>query len=167
MKHNPPEFVRYVADHFRPIEAMCRERVRFSRDDEIAAFLHRFEEDDKNVTRLIGRMREVGVLRELAGLWSPPPFLMKFLEGLEARSALASRKVIQGWVEALRCEHNDWCGIVAESRAMVASVGVGSVALGGGPEAVPACETGRSYLLRCPSCHFTIRSSSSGRDSAA
>lgn len=102
MKHNASEFVNFLASHFRPIEAMCRERMRFSRDDEIAAFLHRFEDDDKNVTRLIGRMREVGVLRELAGLWSPPPFLANFLENLAARSALASPQVIQGWIEAIR-----------------------------------------------------------------
>lgn len=70
MKHNAAEFVNFLSSHFRPIEAMCRERVRFSRDDEIVAFLHRFEEDDKNVSKLIGRMREVGVLRELTGLWS-------------------------------------------------------------------------------------------------
>lgn len=104
MKHNAAEFVNFLSSHFRPIEAMCRERVRFSRDDEIAAFLHRFEEDDKNVSKLIGRMREVGVLRELAGLWSPPPFLMKFLESLAARNALASPQVVQGWIESLR----DW-----------------------------------------------------------
>lgn len=104
MKHNASEFVNFLASHFRPIEAMCRERVRFSRDDEIAVFLHRFEDDDKNVTKLIGRMREVGVLRELAGLWSPPPFVMKFLESLAARNALASPQVVQGWIESLR----DW-----------------------------------------------------------
>ena len=62
MKRNAAEFVNFLASHLRPIEAMYRERVRFGCDDEIAAFLHRFEEDDKNVSKLIGRMREVGVL---------------------------------------------------------------------------------------------------------
>jgi hypothetical protein len=30
MKHNAAEFVNFLSNHFRPIEAMCRERVRFS-----------------------------------------------------------------------------------------------------------------------------------------
>ncbi|MCA9125641.1 MAG: hypothetical protein KDB22_01105 [Planctomycetales bacterium] len=102
MKHNASEFVNFLASHYRPIEAMCRERVRFERDDEIASFLLRFEDDHKNVTRLIGRMREVGVLRELAGQWSPPPFLSDFMDKLAERHALASPKVIQGWIETIR-----------------------------------------------------------------
>lgn len=102
MKHNASEFVNFLASHYRPIEAMCRERVRFERDDEIASFLLRFEDDHKSVTRLIGRMREVGVLRELAGQWSPPPFLSDFMDKLAERHALASPKVIQGWIETIR-----------------------------------------------------------------
>lgn len=102
MRLNAQEYVTFVANHFRPIEAMCRARVRFDRDDEIVAFLRPFEDDDKNLSRLISRMREVGVLRELAGQWSPPPFLLNFIENLSKRHALASPQVIQGWIAGLR-----------------------------------------------------------------
>ena len=47
-------------------------------------------------------MRDVGVLVELTGDWAPPPFLVEFIEKLPECHALASPKVIQGWVETLR-----------------------------------------------------------------
>lgn len=102
MSRNAQEFVSFVANHFRPLEAMCRQHRRFSSDDDIVAFLRSFEDDDKNLTRLINRMREVGVLVELAGDWAAPPFLVEFIEKLSERHALASPKVIQGWIETLR-----------------------------------------------------------------
>lgn len=102
MPRNAQEFVEFVAKHFRPLEAMCRQRARFVSDDQIVAFLRPFEEEDKNLTRLIGRMREVGVLVELAGEWAPPPFLAEFIEKVSERHALASPKVIRSWVEALQ-----------------------------------------------------------------
>lgn len=101
MRHDPLEFLSFVTRNFRPIEAMCRERMRFERDDQIVAFLQRFESDDRSATRLIGRMREIGVLRELAGHWSPPPFLVDFIEKLAERHSLASPKVIQGWIASI------------------------------------------------------------------
>lgn len=101
MPRNPQEFISFVASHFRPLEAMCRQHKRFSSDDDIAVFLRPFEQDDKNLTKLINRMREVGVLVELAGEWALPPFLIEFIETLSDRHALASPKVIQGWVETL------------------------------------------------------------------
>lgn len=101
MPRNAQEFITFVASRFRPLEAMCRQRRRFSSDDEIVAFLRPFESDDKNLTRLVNRMREVGVLVELAGDWTPPPFLVEFIEKLSERHALASPKVIQGWIETL------------------------------------------------------------------
>jgi hypothetical protein len=101
MPRNRREFVSFLADHFHPLEAMCRQHVRFASDDEIVAFLRPFQDDDKSLVRLIGRMREVGVLVELAGLWAPPPFLAEFIEKLAARHALASPKVIQSWIEEL------------------------------------------------------------------
>ena len=102
MPRNAQEFVVFVANHFRPLEAMCRQHARFASDDEIANFLRRFEEEDKNLTRLIGRMREVGVLVDLAGEWAAPPFLAEFIEKVLERHALASPKVIQSWVETLQ-----------------------------------------------------------------
>lgn len=102
MPRNAQEFLSFVASHFRPLEAMCRKHRRFSSDDDIVSFLRPFEDDDKNLTRLINRMREVGVLVELAGEWAPPPFLIEFIEQLSERHALASPKVIQGWIETLR-----------------------------------------------------------------
>jgi hypothetical protein len=102
MLRNAQEFVEFVAKHFRPLEAMCCQRARFLSDDQIVAFLRPFEEEDKNLTRLIGRMREVGVLVELAGEWAPPPFLAEFIEKVSERHALASPKVIRSWVEALQ-----------------------------------------------------------------
>jgi hypothetical protein len=102
MPRNAQEFVEFVAKHFRPLEAMCRQRARFLSDDQIVAFLRPFAEEDKNLTRLIGRMREVGVLVELAGEWAPPPFLAEFIEKVSERHALASPKVIRSWVEALQ-----------------------------------------------------------------
>ncbi len=101
MPRNAQQFISFVASHFRPIEAMCRRRVRFSSDDEIVAFLRPFEESDKNLTRLISRMREVGVLVELAGEWAPPPFLAEFMDKLSQRHALASPRVIHSWIETL------------------------------------------------------------------
>lgn len=102
MPRNAQEFVEFVAKHFRPLEAMCRQRARFVSDDQIVAFLRPFAEEDKNLTRLIGRMREVGVLVELAGEWAPPPFLAEFIEKVSERHALASPKVIRSWVESLQ-----------------------------------------------------------------
>lgn len=101
MPRNAQEFISFVARHFRPIEAMCRRHARFSSDDEIVAFLRPFEESDKNLTRLIGRMREEGVIAELAGEWAPPPFLVEFMDRLVQRHTLASPRVIQSWVETL------------------------------------------------------------------
>ena len=66
MPRNAQEFVSFVATHFRPVEAMCREHVRFASDDDIVSFLRRFS-DDKSVAKLIGRMREVGVLGRFGG----------------------------------------------------------------------------------------------------
>jgi hypothetical protein len=102
MPRNAQEFISFVANHFRPLEAMCRQHRRFSTDDEVVAFLRPFADDDKNLTRFINRMREVGVLVELAGDWAPPPFLVEFIEKLSERHALASPKVIQGWIDTLR-----------------------------------------------------------------
>lgn len=101
MARDAQEFISFVANHFRPLEAMCRQRERFASDDELVAFLRPFEEEDKNLTRLIGRMREVGVLVELAGEWAPPPFLAEFLEKLAERHALAGPQVIRSWIETL------------------------------------------------------------------
>lgn len=95
MPRNVQEFISFIANHFRPLEAMCRQHARFSSDDEIVAFLRPFEESDKNLTRLIGRMRDVGILVELAGEWAPPPFLIEFIEKVSQRHALASPRVIQ------------------------------------------------------------------------
>ena len=75
--------------------------LQVSKDDEIVAFLHRFDIDECQATFLLSRMREVGVLRELAGEWSPPPFLVDFIEKLGERHALASPKVIQGWIVSI------------------------------------------------------------------
>ncbi len=102
MPRNAQDFISFVATHYRPIEAMCQQHARFSSDDEIVAFLRPFEEEDKSLTRLIGRMREVGVLAELAGEWTAPPFLAEFVERVAERHALASPKVIQSWVETLQ-----------------------------------------------------------------
>jgi hypothetical protein len=104
MPRNANDFVSFLANHFRPIEAMCKQRARFVTDDEIVAFLRPFEADDKNLNRLIGRMREAGVLMELAGEWSPPPFLVEFMEKLFDRHGLASPEVIQSWVGSPRME---------------------------------------------------------------
>ena len=41
--------------------------VRFDRDDEVDSSLHGFLDDDKNLTKLIGRMRQVGVLGGVLG----------------------------------------------------------------------------------------------------
>jgi hypothetical protein len=80
---------------------MVQQHARFSSDDEIIAFLRRFEKEDKNLTRLIGRMKDAGVLVELAGEWTPPPFLSEFIEKLSERHVLASPSVIRGWIETL------------------------------------------------------------------
>lgn len=101
MPRSAGDFVNFIAGHFRPIEAICRQRARFTSDDEIAAFLRAFESEDKSLSRLIGRMREVGVLVELAGEWTLPPFLVEFIENVSQRHALASPRVIQSWVETL------------------------------------------------------------------
>lgn len=87
MPQNTQDFVNFLAAHFRPLEAMARESVRFSSDDEIVTFLRRFDDADKNLARLIGRMKELEVLVELAGAWSLPHFLAEFLERLAERHA--------------------------------------------------------------------------------
>lgn len=102
MPRNAQEFMSFIATHFRPLEAMCRQHARFASDDEIVSFLRPFAEGDKNLTRLVGRMREVGVLVDLAGEWASPPFLVEFIEKVSQRHALASPKVIQSWVETLQ-----------------------------------------------------------------
>jgi hypothetical protein len=102
MRHNASEFVSFVSKHFRVVQAMCRERVRFTRDDEIVALLQRFGFDDRGALRLIVRMRELGVLQDRVGHWSPPTFLIEFLDQLAEQHSLASPKVIRGWVESLR-----------------------------------------------------------------
>jgi len=107
MPRSAAEFVHFIASHFRPIEAMCRQHARFVSDDEIAAFLRAFETEDKNVGRLISRMRDVGALVELAGEWAPPPFLVEFMEKVSQRHALASPRVIQSWVETLELHMTD------------------------------------------------------------
>lgn len=116
MSRNAHDFVSFVANHFRPLEAMCRQHVRFSSDDEIASFLRPFQQEDKNLARFIGRMREVGVLVELAGEWVPPPFLTEFIEKLSERYALASPKVIQSWVDTLREHVADLLALLDSAR---------------------------------------------------
>lgn len=101
MPRDPQEFARFLANHYRPIEAMCRQRMRFTSDNEIMAFLRPFEADDKNLAPLVGLMRTKGVLIELAGEWCPPPFLVSFIDQLALRHVLASPKVIRGWIETL------------------------------------------------------------------
>lgn len=102
MRHNASEFVSFVSRHFRLVQTMCRERVRFTRDDEIVSFLQRFDFDDRGALRVILRMRELGVLRDRVGHWSPPTFLIEFLDQLAEQHSLASPKVIRGWVESSR-----------------------------------------------------------------
>jgi hypothetical protein len=95
------EFANFLARHYRQIEAMCRERVRFTSDDEAIAFLRPFTPDDKSLVPLINRMRAVGVLIDLAGEWCPAPFLVAFIDELDLRHVLASPSVIHGWIETL------------------------------------------------------------------
>jgi hypothetical protein len=101
MPRNPQEYVAFVARHFSLVDALVRRNARFGSDDEIVAFLQPFEGDDKNVSRLIGRLRDVGILIDLAGEWCVPPFLVDFIKELGERHVLASPKVIQGWVATL------------------------------------------------------------------
>ncbi len=102
MRRSPQEFLSFIARHHAPIAEMCRGRARFTSDDDIASFLRRFDSEDKNLTKLDGRMKEVGVLVEVTGEWSPPPFLIRFLRELGDRHSLASPAVIRGWVEKLQ-----------------------------------------------------------------
>ena len=102
MRRSPQEFLNFIAKHHAPIAEMCRDRLRFSSDDDIASFLRRFDSEDKNLSKLVGRMKEVGVLVDVTGEWSPPPFLIRFLRELGERHSLASPAVIRAWVEKLQ-----------------------------------------------------------------
>jgi len=121
MPQNTQKFVSFLADHFRPLEAMGRENTRFSSDDEIFAFLRRFDDSDKNFARLIGLMKEVEVLVELAGAWSLPHFLAEFLERLAERHALATPNVIRGWIEVLEKHVNKLVALIENSKHNVGS----------------------------------------------
>jgi len=98
MPINPATFLRFLARHYRPVEALCRQRARFTSDDEIAAFLQPYMEADISPARLISQMKEEGVLIPGTEDWSPPGFLARFLDELQNRHTLASPQVIQGWV---------------------------------------------------------------------
>ncbi|MDB5389034.1 MAG: hypothetical protein JWM11_4680 [Planctomycetaceae bacterium] len=116
MARSAQEFITFVANHFRLLDAMCRERRHFSSDDDIVAFLRQFENEDKNLTRLINRMREIGVLVETTGEWAAPAFLVEFIAKLFERHVLASPKVIQGWIETLRSHVSALCDQIAASQ---------------------------------------------------
>jgi len=101
MPINPANFLGFLARHYRPVEALCRQRMRFTSDDEIAKFLQPYIEADTSPARLISHMKEVGVLIPGTEDWSPPGFLARFLDELQNRHTLASPKVIQAWIDKL------------------------------------------------------------------
>jgi len=102
MPINPANFLSFLARHYRAVEDLCRQRARFTSDDEIAAFLQPYlETADTNPARLISQMKEVGVLVPGTEDWSPPGFLARFLDELQNRHTLASPQVIQGWIAKL------------------------------------------------------------------
>src|SRR5438874_2181536 len=101
MPLNPQEFISFLARHYRPLEAMCRERIRFTSDDAMAAFLRRHMEEDSNPAWLINQMKDLGVLVQGSGDWSLPGFLVRFIREVQNRRLLASPQVIQSWVKKL------------------------------------------------------------------
>lgn len=69
MPRNSKDFVGFIARHFPVVDALCRQPAQFRSDDEIIAFLRPFETDQKSLTRLMARIREGGVLIDLAADW--------------------------------------------------------------------------------------------------
>lgn len=101
MPRNPVEFVRFLADHYRIVAGICSERQRFGNDEEIAAFVRRFSDGDANPTRLIGRMKDIGVLTCGAGDWSVPAYLVRFFRELQNLYALATPEIVRASVRAM------------------------------------------------------------------
>ncbi len=101
MPRNPVEFVRFLSDHYRIVAGMCAERRRFGNDEEIAAFVRRFNEGDTNPARLIGRMKEIGILTCGAGDWSVPAYLVRFFRDLQNLYAFATPEIVRASVRAI------------------------------------------------------------------
>jgi hypothetical protein len=101
MPRNPDEFIRFLSDHYRIIAGMCAERQRFGNDDEIAAFVRRFSDSDANPARLIGRMKDIGILTCGTGDWSVPSYLVRFFRELQNLYALATPEIVRASVRAM------------------------------------------------------------------
>jgi len=101
MARSPHDFIRFVAKHYRLLAVMCRENHRFNSDAEIESFVRPFLETGASASLLVARLKDLGVVSQTTGDWTPPPFLARFLADLEHRHALASPGVVRGWVEKL------------------------------------------------------------------
>ena len=101
MPRNPQEFLQFLADNYHAMEAMCREHGRFASDEDIAAFMRRYDPEDRSPARRIGRMKELRILTCGASEWAPPAFLVAFMEQLHDHHAMATPEVIRGWVQSL------------------------------------------------------------------
>src|SRR5690348_4343736 len=89
MPINPITFLSFLTRHYRPIEAICRKRARFTSDDEVVAFLQGYMETaETNPSRLMSALKEMGVLIPGTEDWSPPGFLARFLDELQNRHTL-------------------------------------------------------------------------------
>lgn len=101
MPRNPAEFVRFLSDHYRIVTALCTERQRFTNDDEIYAFVRRYMDGDSQPTRLIGRMKEIGVLVSGTEDWSVPAYLVRFLREVHNLYSLATPEIVHASVRAM------------------------------------------------------------------
>ena len=101
---NPQDFLRFLADNYHAMEAMCSQRRRFASEEEIAAFLRHYDPEDRNPARKISRMQELRMLICGVSEWAPPAFLVTFMQQLHDHHAMATPEVIRGWVQSLdRC----------------------------------------------------------------
>ncbi len=81
--------------------AMCSLRRRFASEEEIAAFLRLYDQEDRNQARKISRMQELRMLICGVSEWAPPAFLVTFMHQLHDHHAMATPEVIRGWVQSL------------------------------------------------------------------
>lgn len=101
MPRNPAEFVRFLSDHYRVVAGMCAERQRFDSDEAISVFVRRFNEEDTNPARMIGRMKDIGVLTCGTSGWSVPAYLVRFFRDLQNLFALATPEIVRASVRAI------------------------------------------------------------------
>ncbi|MGA2254053.1 MAG: hypothetical protein ABSG53_05270 [Thermoguttaceae bacterium] len=101
MPRNPQDFLRFLAENYHAVAAMCSLHRRFNSEEEIAAFLRLYDHEDRNQARKVSKMQDLRMLICGVSEWAPPAFLVTFMQQLHDHHAMATPEVIRGWVQSL------------------------------------------------------------------